>query len=181
MSAWTVIQHQELSGNESSITFSNIPASYTDIVLYVSGRTTLNVYRDDMFFRLNGDSTTSYLYNFIRRFENGSLEQSNNTGTYNHGAIFSISGASSTGSSFSNVKLTISNYAGSTLKSYMLESAMGNLSVNSDLYINAGLWNNTAAITSITLASLNSTPFVTNSSATLYGITAGSSGGVTVS
>jgi hypothetical protein len=63
----------------------------------------------------------------------------------------------------------------------MLESAMGNLSVNSDLYVNAGLWNNTAPITSITLGSLNSASFVTNSSATLYGITKGSSGGVTVS
>lgn len=179
MSAWTKISHQVLTGNTASISFNSIPQSYTDLIVFISGRTNLNVYRDDMAIYFNSNSN-GYSYRGIRRFENGAINPlSGNNGSF--GAIFSVSGASATTNSFSNTKFTITNYTGSSPKPYTFEAVMGNNSTNSDIYIGTGFWNNSSAVTSVSFSSLNGNSWVANTTATLYGVTAGSSGGVTVS
>jgi len=147
MSAWTKITHQVLGGNTSNLSFTSIPQGYTDLVVVISGRTNLGVYRDDMGMYFNSNSS-SYSYRGMRRFEGGAINPLSGNGI-SFGAIFSVSGASATSNSFSNTKFIITGYSGGTAKPYTFESVMGNNSSNSDIYTGTGFWNNPAAITSI--------------------------------
>jgi hypothetical protein len=91
------------------------------------------------------------------------------------------SGNSSTANTFGNALIYISNYASSNAKSVSIEAVAENNATTARQDLNAALWNNSAAITSIALTWEQATNFAVGSSATLYGITKGSSGGVVVS
>jgi hypothetical protein len=74
----------------------------------------------------------------------------------------------------------IPNYTGSTAKSVSVDGVMENNATYAAAGIIAGLWNDTAAVTSVSISSEVAT-LVQYSSATLYGILKGTSNGVTVS
>jgi hypothetical protein len=104
--------------------------------------------------------------------------------TYNIWQTLAKSG--STSNTFGNSSIYIPNYTGSTAKSVSIDSVGENNGTASEQIISAALWNNTAAITSITLTSLDdnlnpSGNFAQYSSVSLYGILKGTSNGVTVS
>jgi hypothetical protein len=89
-------------------------------------------------------------------------------------------GANATPSTFSNNSLYVANYAGNTNKVYSIESVTESNSGTVIQMIVGGVWSQTAAITALSLVASSGT-FVQYSTATLYGITKGSSGGVSVS
>jgi hypothetical protein len=178
MSAWTVIRHQELASNEANITFSNIPQTYTDLILVYSLRTTLGGFNfDDMSMRINGDTSSVYTNRTLRARE-GTMSAL--SGTDNRLAIYEACASAAPANSFGNGQIYIPNYALSGTKRI---SSMGySIASNSNLQggLVSGLWAGNAAVTSISLFSANGQNLVQYSSATLYGITSGSSGGVTV-
>ena len=88
--------------------------------------------------------------------------------------------AGSTSNTFGNTCLYLTNYTGSTNKSYSIEQVTENNGITAYASIVAGLWANTAAITSLTLTT-QGTNLAIGSTASLYKITKGSSGGVVVS
>lgn len=65
-----------LTGTDSSITFSSIPATYRDLVVTINGKTTGNA---DIGLRLNGDSGSNY--SFVYMGGNGSTTASGSTGS----------------------------------------------------------------------------------------------------
>jgi hypothetical protein len=75
-----------------------------------------------------------------------------------------------TANTFSNGAVYIPNYAGSAHKSVSWDYVTENNSTTADQMILAGVWADTAAITSITLA-LPSGVFTQHSTASLYTIT----------
>jgi hypothetical protein len=77
--------------------------------------------------------------------------------------------SSFTASTFANNEVTIPNYTSSNFKSYSVDSVTENNATQAYAIFVAGLWSNTAAITSITLG-LSSANFVQYSTAYLYGI-----------
>ena len=179
MSAWTVIAHTEVgSGGATDIQFNSISGSYTDLALLCSLRTN----RGDVWdwLKVNFNSNT---LNYSARllYGSGSSAQSVNNGitTYLQAAL--INGNSATSNTFDNVLIYIPNYSGSTAKSVSIDSVTENNATTAFQLIGAGLWNDNAAITSITLDQEIGTSFNQYSSATLFGILKGSSGGVTVS
>jgi hypothetical protein len=178
MSAWTFIAHAEVgTGGPASITFSSIPASYTDLAILVSARSTRAANDNSATFTFN--SSTS---NFSGRYlsGDGSTTESGTVTNY----AFQMPAANSTANTFGSVLIYIPNYTSTTTaKSYSVDSVTENNASSAIQTLVAGLWNpaTQAAISSIVMTAALSAGFSQYSSATLFGITKGSSGGVTVS
>jgi hypothetical protein len=179
MSAWTVIAHTEVgSGGAANITFSSISSSYTDLLLVYSLRSSRSGELDDpVAFTFNSATT-----NYSERYILGSGSGSPSSGTF--ATSFLIGGympaASVTANTFGNGVIYIPNYAGSQAKSVSVDHVHENNATTAYQSISAALWNDSTAISSIVIKGQISN-LVQYSSATLYGITKGSSGGVSVS
>jgi hypothetical protein len=126
--------------------------------------------------KVNG-SSSSYSGRELRGYDNGLVSSTTSATTF--WDIARTNDTNTTANTFGSYQIYLPNYAGSTNKSMSSESVEENNS-NTLYYlsIGAGLWSNTAAITSISI--LPGSSWVQYSTATLYGITKGSSGGVTV-
>jgi len=152
------------AGGASTMDFTSIPSTYTDLLVLVSSRNSGANNNDDLLMRFNG-SSTSYSNKSI--YGTGSAIASNSPfTTYIYGG--SNNGNTSTASTFSSNSLYIPNYAGSAYKSVSVEGLQENNTSQAFMNLIAGLWSNTAAITSISL--LSGANFVQYSTATLYGI-----------
>ena len=150
-----------LGSATKSITFSSIPGTYTDIRVVLVG--TFQTAAD--FFEVTFNGTTSG-YSWNRMSGNGSASAAGRiTSNTKWVPNFPLAG-STTIPMFSSVD--IFSYAGSTNKSGIMEtSAETN---DSTLVIrSAGLWQNTAAITSIKLE-VQTYNWNAGTTATLYGI-----------
>jgi hypothetical protein len=151
------------SGGAASIDFNSIPSTYTDLVLKLSIRSE-GTSTNAIFLRLNGSSANGT----IRAIEgNGSAASSwNDTKSY----AGNIPPSSYTASTFANNEVYIPNYAGSNNKSSSVDSVTENNATTALADLQANLWSNTAAVTSITLAPNGSNNFAQFSTAYLYGI-----------
>jgi len=153
------------SGGASSMDFTSIPQTYTDLLLFVTARNTGN--GSGLYLRFNGGNSN---YSTKELEGNGaSAYSSNNTAGTSYGFCGSISNSSTTASTFANNFIYIPNYAGSNNKSFSADGVGENNATTVYADLIAGLWSNTAAITQVTLyPSLNS--FAQYSTAYLYGI-----------
>jgi hypothetical protein len=151
----------------STIDFTSIPSTYTDLCLKVSYREvfaasflTPNIY-------LNGVNTgTSYSG---RRLEGNGA--SAGSASYSSGAkatAENINAGSSTASTFTSAEIYIPNYAGSNNKSWSMDIVTENNATTSFAELHASLFSNTSAINRVTLEAPSS--FVQYSTAVLYGI-----------
>lgn len=151
------------SGGASSIDFTSIPSTFTDLCVKLSARTTVAA-RDDFFkIRFNGSST-----NFTAKVLYGS---GSNAASFNDtsGYAGTVDAANATASTFNNGEIYIPNYTSSTNKSFSTDTVQEDNQAQAFAVFVAGLWSQTAAITSIGLFP-NSGNFVQYSTATLYGI-----------
>jgi hypothetical protein len=81
---------------------------------------------------------------------------------------------------FGNTQLYIPNYTGSTNKTYSSDAVAENNATLTYSNILAGLWSNTAVISSLSITS-EATTFAIGSTISLYGVLKGSDGIVTTS
>lgn len=171
MSAWTVIAHTEL-GSTAEVSFASIAGTYTDLMIMLSARGS----SDDTLSILFNDSTANFLGKLIQG--NGSsaagIVRTDNFVGY-------ISTTTDTSNTFGNAMIYIPNYSGSNNKSFFIDAVSENNASAADQNIYGGVWQSSAAITKVTLRNLGGAGFLQYSSATIYGLTKGSSGGVTVS
>jgi hypothetical protein len=147
----------------SSVTFSGIPQTgYTDLVVKVSARqTTGDVAYANL--RFNG-STTGYSYRSIEG--DGSTAASYTSSA----AAYGITNTSAyTANTFNNVEFYVPNYTGSNNKSWSSDSVTETNATGAYADLIAGLWSNSAAITSIQLFP-NTGNFVQYSTFYLYGV-----------
>jgi hypothetical protein len=148
------------SGGTGTIEFSSIPATYTDLVVNLSGRCDA----DDFNVYLRFNSSTSN-YTQIRLQGTGSAAES----ATDTNILMLSTRSSYTATTFSNGAAYIPNYAGSTNKSVSIDTVTeNNATVNRNI-LNAGLWSDTTAISNIKLVSATGN-FVQHSTAYLYGI-----------
>jgi hypothetical protein len=156
------------AGGASSISFTSIPATYTDLVVKLSARSArATEIRDEIFIRFNSDSGANYSYRNVRGSGSAAISQSGSAVNQVNRNDIPASGATS--STFSNHEIYIPNYAGSTQKSFSMDSVMENNATESYMFLTAGLWTGTSAISTITLTCEVST-FVQFSTAYLYGV-----------
>jgi hypothetical protein len=158
------------AGGASSVDFTSIPATYTDLCLKLSLRTnraSLGV--DTIYLEFNGSAGTAYSVRFLSG--NGTSPSSGSTSAAANIAYAALAdGAGATANTFGNCDIYIPNYAGSSFKSVSSDSVNEDNTSLAYAWFNAGLWANTSAITSIKFVSQNSANFVQYSSAILYGI-----------
>jgi hypothetical protein len=156
------------AGSAANITFSSIPNTYTDLSILISGRGAsngggTNQAWDNFTVKFNGSSS-----NYSGRWLNNT-DNSSNSGS-STSLIYSFSDyAGATANTFANVGLYIPNYASSNFKSVSLDNAPENNSTANVIGLTAGLWSDTAAITSVTFT-LAIGNWAQYSSAYLYGI-----------
>jgi len=150
------------SGGAASMSFTSIPATYTDLLVLSSGRTSSSQTSTNTEISFNGSSA-----NFTGRYLEGN-GSSAGTGSYDRFVGTDVA-ATSTGSIFSNNMVYISNYAGSNYKPFLADSAQENNTTQAQQTLNGNLWSQSAAITSVTLTPATSS-YVQYSSAYLYGI-----------
>ena len=155
------------TGGAANITFSAIPQTYTDLIIFYSLRSSANDQNGGLTFNSGGTYTYRWLIGA------GSGTPPSGTG----GISYVISASTFTTGTFGNGTITIPNYAGSAAKTWSADSVSENNAVLSYAGITSGLWSSTATITSVTLAPLSGT-FIEFSSATLYGTLKGSGGAV---
>jgi hypothetical protein len=150
------------SGGAASIAFTSIPSTYTDLVVKISGRNTSS----GDWFNLNFNSSTA---NFSGRqlfgTGGGVFSYTKTDGT----EAFVNNNSSTTASTFSNSEIYIPNYSGSANKSFSVDSVTENNGATAYAVLYAGLWSNTAAITSLTFTP-NANTLAQYTTATLYGI-----------
>ena len=134
-------------------TFSNIPSTYTDLVLIgsckMSGSTTLRL-------RLNG-ATSNYTYQIMR--SDGTFTGSSSTS--------SIELCDNDGSYLSTFVTNIMNYSAATLPNKVVVGQGGD---QTDSTLVAGSLNSSSSISSVTVLTTNSASFTSESMLTLYGI-----------
>ena len=158
------------SGGVSSVTFSSIPQTYTDLVVKYSARVTASsVAPDGLGIQFNGDTGSNYKY--LQLGGNGASTFSNSgTTAFQFGG--QLTGASATSNTFGNGEIYIPNYTSANYKSASADSVTENNGTTANQNLVANLWQSTSAITSIKLYDLGGTNFVQYSTFTLYGVKA---------
>ena len=154
------------SGGASSIEFTSIAATYTDLCILLCARSNRSAVSDPVNLEFNG-STTSDTSRYLEG--DGSSASSGDAGG-TQTEIARVPGASATSSTFGNALIYVPNYAGSNNKSSSGDSVTENNATSAYAKLSAGLWSNTSAITSVKLISQTGNSFVQYSTATLYGI-----------
>ena len=150
------------SGGASSIDFTSIPSTYTDLCVKMSLRGTDT--SGDLGIKLNTSSSS-----FSRRVLRGNGSAASSTsGSDNYIGALEQSGY--TADTFANGEIYIPNYAGSNYKSLSVDSVTENNATESFAFLTASLWSNTAAITGLSLYAFSSGNIAQYSTAVLYGI-----------
>jgi hypothetical protein len=168
-----LISHEELDSAQVSIDFTDIPQDATDLVAYCSLRSDFSDVVTVIYVRPNLLSTNLS----GRRLQgNGSTASSGASSDVD----FVINAATATANTFGNATIYIPNYAAAVNKSMSSDSVLENNGTTGFQRIHAGLWENTAAITSLRFTLLSGN-LIAGSSISLYKITAGSDGTTTVS
>jgi hypothetical protein len=170
----TLIETKTLDTAVSTVSFTSIPQTFTDLLLLASTRSSRTGAAAFIGAYINGTTT-----NQSNRRLAGDGSTASSSGESNNWSFISAS-AIDTASTFSNTSIYVPNYAGSTAKSFSLDSVSENNGTTARQIITAGLWNSTTAITSLQLIDPNGN-FVVGSVLSLYGILKGSDGIVTVS
>lgn len=170
----SVIKHVVVSGNSTStIVLDNIPQTYSDLLLKVSVRS--GTAQEHVIIGFNGSTA-----NFSGKF----LTSTNATAsTANYARYLGNNYPSGSPSdSFGNCSVYIANYRTSDYKNVSSQTA-GYRNDQSSLIetITAHLWSSVDPITSIEITNEGVSALGNASSATLYGVKAGSDGTTTVS
>ena len=139
----TLLETLSLSG--SSVTSSTISGSYTDLVIvgrgvYLSGAS--NIY-----FRYNGDSGSNYQYRVTKNAS--ALSTANAAGT------FGYFGGFGTGTAYNTIGVfdgEIKRYSSTEYKIFSTRAIADFTGFGTEWWETLNQWNNTAAITSITIA-----------------------------
>lgn len=157
------------AGGQSTIEFTAIPSTYTDLAVKLTARSTVTGV-STIRMKLNTDTGANYTYKQIQGAGSGSPTSSGGAGaSSSSNEIGLIDGSDSTTSTFSSTDLYFPNYASSVAKSWSVDSVEEENATTAYVRLTSGLWTGTAAINAITFT-LPSGNFAQYSTASLYGI-----------
>ena len=149
------------AGGASSIDFTSIPSTYTDLCLKMSVRINTTGGPNGLFISFNGSTA-----NFTDKYLQGSGAAATSASLARY--IGTEDSAAFTANVFNNLEVYIPNYASSNNKSFSADTVSENNGTTAYATLNAGLWSITTAINQITVTP--SDPFVQYSTAYLYGV-----------
>ena len=167
-STYTLISSNVLSSSAASVTFSAIPATFTDLVLRLSTRTDLADTSVNIYTRFNGDTASNYSTTRVANYAGG-VDSARSTSQVRFNQAPWSEGTNLTASTFASSEMYIPSYTASQNKPLSVFDAVENNAASAYVIATASLWRNTASITSIEMSPYSGN-FVTDSSFYLYGI-----------
>lgn len=161
-STYSQIATQTLGSTATSVTFSSIPQTYTNLVLVTSAINTGGA--TDLFLTINSDTGTNYSYTWITGTGSAASSGRISTNANMRMAYYGIPG-----SVFGSIITThIPQYTNTTtFKSVLMRAGNANTGGGTDAII--GLWRNTSAINTLQIRASTGS-FGIGSTFTLYGI-----------
>ena len=172
MAVYTVIDHEEATGDITAWSKTSIPSSYDHLLIVASTRGQKAAYTDYYKFALNGDavSSTNYSYTELEAFTSTPVSvRSTGQGYFR---MDGVAGGSVLADTFGTIKIWIPNYSQSANFTQVLAQwTLPNNSITNDQWGNgvlAALRNQTEAIDEVSLGAGDG--FVQYSNFTLYGI-----------
>jgi len=170
---YVALDKKTVSSAVTSVTFTSIPGTYTDLVIVASVTTNRSGNIQDLLqLQFNGDTGAHYSDTFISG-DGSSASSGRHTG-YGAGFIGNCGGGTSTSNQFSPITINIGNYANTTTyKSYINRASFSGQTVGAY----TGIWkgstgSSTEAITSITIGSYTGSTILSGSTFSLYGVKA---------
>jgi hypothetical protein len=156
------------AGGSSTMNFTSIPSTYTDLCVKLSMRTNKGSgTSDSIFLRMNGDTgSTNYKYRYL--YGTGSSTATGAATTDQWCYIGDSNITSSTSNNFTSADVYIPNYLSNGYKTVGSDLCMENNTTTTYTYLAANAWLSTSAITSLSF--ITTASFVQYSTATLYGI-----------
>jgi hypothetical protein len=148
------------SGGAASMVFSSIPQTYTDLLIKVSARG-VGIDNQLTFNGSTSNNSSRYL------FGNGASAISGSDAS--NIQLQGSTESGNTANTFGNMEIYIPNYTSANYKSVSIDAVTENNATTAYAFLSAGLWSNTAAITSATITN-SSGNYVQYSTAYLYGI-----------
>jgi hypothetical protein len=166
---YVLISSTVLSTATSTVTFSSIPSTYTDLVVKISARGSRAAVVDNIVVRYNADSSAIYSSTFMTGAGSttGSFTSSGDTSfPYN-----TSNGNTTTANTFGSTEIYIPNYL-STISKPISTISLSETDSATDNFLRAlaNLFRNTSAITSMTFTPEIGPNWLTGSSFYLYGI-----------
>lgn len=165
------IKTETLTSNTATVTFSNIPTTYTDLVFIIDGKAH---YTGPTYIaigiRFNSDSGTNYgeqtLYSASWTSSTTGQSLNRTSGLSHMSADTSVDGR------FSASRIDINDYNDTTkFKSVLVRAVCFAETADNAIIMTPFTWRNTAAITQISFTNLDSaTGFFTGTAFALYGI-----------
>ena len=169
MPTFTLIQPATVvgSGGTTSVTFSSIPSTYTDLVLYGSTRDDRGSFGNSPYgiTTVNGSAVAGASVKNLGG--NGSSAFSEN---YSNVWAGQSSRVGHTANTFGNSMMYIPNYTGTANKSVNQDGVSENNATEAGLSLAASIFNSSAAITSFVVAPLYASTFQQYSTFYLYGV-----------
>jgi len=169
-STYEKVATNTLGSSSTTVTFSSISGSYTDLVCIANVQVNLG---GGPVITFNSDTGSNY--SITRLYGDGTSVASNRSSSATNLDLGTGGQASITANQYSPYIFHFMNYSNATTYKtslLRLSSAGGGFSGAGEIDQCVGLWRNTNAITTITLTCSNSRNFQTGSSFTLYGIKA---------
>lgn len=159
-----------LTGSQSSVVFSSIPSTYTDLVIKCSTRVDGATAASNGGFYFNGTQGTSYSFTALRGSGSAGASSSRlSSGAYIRPSV--SDGANATANTFASWEIYIPNYTSTTQKPTSGFGAGEDNATAATMDVVAGLANITSAVTSITLYDVGfGYNFVSGSTFYLYGV-----------
>jgi hypothetical protein len=167
---YTLISSQVLGSTATSVTFSSIPQTYTDLKLVMSTRNTATASAEFGHINFNSDTGTNYSYTSV--FGDGSTASTGSGTSLTYNSVPYLEGNATTANVFGSSEIYIPNYTSTTSKQILeLNATEDNVSTNAFTRVGAvaSLYQGTSAITSLVVAPQGNS-FATNSSFYLYGL-----------
>jgi hypothetical protein len=166
--SFKLIEAKTLSSNAASVTFTSIPNTYTDLQVLCSVRLDDAGSAANFRMRVNG-SSSNYTNKRLLGAGSGSPGSDNQPDIGTWYGIGIAPGNSATSNTFSNISVYLPNYTSSNYKSISVDSVSENNATQAFAVLSAGLWSDTAAITSVTLI-CGDVDILSGSTFYLYGI-----------
>ena len=175
--AMTLISSIVLTAAAASVTFSSIPGTYNHLRIILVARSSYAAATDGTVIRLNGDVGSNYEIGGMKINNTTVAADGNGVGTsfFLDSSVNELPAANATAGVSLASEILFPCYAGTVFNKKI--TAVGGSSdyalstTSNEGHLLAGMWRNTAAITSVTFTTYNSADFVVGSAFYLYGIT----------
>ena len=164
--ALTFISSQTVSSPVTSVTFSSIPQTYTDLRIFISGRSDHGAHYGGGTLRFNGDTGNNY--SFKRIYGDTTTVGSSAGSSVSSITDWDVNGGTTTANTFGSVQIYIPNYTSNKFKSCSIDYSVENNASAGINGLDAGLWSDTSAITSITLYPFIYSAFYFQANTTFY-------------